>query len=65
MKVKWTVYHEAFELYPDEIPEPSNYEGEVIGVAKSFWNGTMLVVACSDGVVREVAKGRVTVIKEK
>jgi hypothetical protein len=61
MRVKWTQY---MRLSINSIPEMywgedlsqfvNDYEGEVIGTTRSFFGDTYLVVACTDGQVREV-----------
>lgn len=63
MTVKWTEGGSAASMeyaastYPTEF-DPDDfdkkYEGEVIGTNKNFWGFTYLVVACTDGAVREV-----------
>lgn len=68
MTVTWkesAMLHSIPEIYwgEDLSQLDRNYEGEIVGSVNSFWSGTMLVVACTDGKVREVSKDKVTIKK--
>lgn len=42
----------------------TEHKGQVIGTVRSFWRGTLLVVACEDDKVREVEIDKVTLIQK-
>ena len=67
MRVKWTYIrplHSIPESYWGEDLSllDKDYQGEVIGTVKSVLGTTYLVVACSDGEIREVEISKAEVI---
>lgn len=64
MIVTWRVFSDNGEEDPELYRVwPIENKGEVIGTTKNLW-GTYLVVACTDGKVREVEIGKVEVVHE-
>jgi hypothetical protein len=69
MRVKWTEYMPLSripEAYWDQdlTVLDSNYIGDVIGTTRSFWGESFLIVACTDGNIREVNINNVKIVKE-
>ena len=67
MKVKWTVkkpINKIPEAYSDKDLSlfDEHYEGEIIAGHKELFCTAVLIVACTDGEVREVSINDVTVI---
>ena len=59
MRVKWTETCPLWKIpeayWGDDLSKlDHDYEGEVIGTVKAFMGTTYLVVACTDGCIREV-----------
>ena len=68
IKVKWTETKIPNQIEMDWYPDADwsemdkHYEGEIISSHNSFWNGTQLVVACTDKQIRTVSESKVTII---
>ena len=63
-RVKWTETYTNLFAIPenrwDDLEDlDRHYEGTVIGTVRHRWKGTLLVVACTDGKVREVSAAKV------
>jgi hypothetical protein len=71
MKVKWTIAKIPNDVELDWFPDNNwseldrHYEGEIIGVTKSFLGTTYLCVACTDGIIRECEQSEAIIIQDK
>jgi len=57
MRVKWGKFIDVPEIYWNENNaqnEYIEYEGEIIGTSRTLFGNQYLIIACSDGKIREV-----------
>lgn len=71
MRIRWVEHKIPNDIELDWYPDADwslmdrHYEGEVIGVSKSFWGTTYLSVACDDGKIRECKQAEAKIIKNE
>jgi hypothetical protein len=55
-------FYKELENYKGEPYWITHYNGEIIGISRSFFGTTYLIVACDDGKIRTICAGKVKII---